>query len=138
MSITCTRVLEWDMGHRLVGHEGKCRHLHGHRYKAEVTCSAQDLDSVGRVIDFSVIKGVVGKWIDEYWDHKCMLNAEDRLVRVLPAADIVPVRYNPTAENIAADLFARASVQLHYHNIIFTQIKLWETPNCFVVCTGAE
>ena len=32
-----TRRIEWDMGHRVPEHGGKCRTPHGHRYVAEVT-----------------------------------------------------------------------------------------------------
>jgi 6-pyruvoyltetrahydropterin/6-carboxytetrahydropterin synthase len=36
-------------GHRVHGHEGKCRHLHGHNYRVHFTCIAEDgaLDGVG-------------------------------------------------------------------------------------------
>ena len=33
--ITCTRRIEFDAAHRVMGHEGKCKHLHGHRYALE-------------------------------------------------------------------------------------------------------
>lgn len=74
-----TRRFEFDYGHRVLGHEGKCRHLHGHRGRAEVTVSASELDDLGRVIDFSVIKEKVGSWIDEHWDHNLLLHPEDPL-----------------------------------------------------------
>src|SRR5262245_52482042 len=75
----CTRKLEFDAGHRVLGHGGKCRHLHGHRYVAEVTCYAEELDKLGFVVDFSVIKTVVGDWIDENFDHNMILNPKDPL-----------------------------------------------------------
>ncbi len=72
----CTRRLQFCCGHRVMRHESKCAHLHGHNYVAFFTASAQ-LDDVGRVIDFSVIKERVGGWIDEFWDHGFVLNEED-------------------------------------------------------------
>ena len=33
MSYTVIRSHEICAGHRVVGHESKCRHLHGHNYK---------------------------------------------------------------------------------------------------------
>ena len=59
--IEITRRLEFDAGHRVLGHEGKCKNLHGHRYSAEITVTAPDLDGLGRVIDFGVIKEKVWK-----------------------------------------------------------------------------
>src|SRR5262249_14498003 len=54
--VTCTRLLQFDAGHRVYQHEGKCANLHGHRYTAEITAQAEALDKIGRVIDFSVLK----------------------------------------------------------------------------------
>jgi len=67
--IRITRKIEFDSGHRVLGHEGKCAHLHGHRYVAEITVESAGLDSLGRVVDFSVIKEKVGKWVDENWEY---------------------------------------------------------------------
>lgn len=78
-----TRKLEFDAGHRILGHEGKCAHLHGHRYVAEITVSGRDLDTLGRVVDFSVVKTKVGGWIDDYWDHNILLHPQDPLLRAL-------------------------------------------------------
>ena len=47
---------EWDAMHRIPLHESKCKAFHGHRYAAEITCQAEQLDHLGRVVDFSVIK----------------------------------------------------------------------------------
>src|SRR5262249_22784820 len=54
--ITATRRIQFAAGHRVFGHEGKCRYLHGHNFVALVTAAADDLDAVGRVIDFGVLK----------------------------------------------------------------------------------
>ena len=53
---TCARRLEFDSGHRVLRHESKCRHVHGHRYVLELTCAAAQLDDLGRVIDFGVTR----------------------------------------------------------------------------------
>ena len=74
--VTCTRRLEWDAMHRIPLHESKCRAFHGHRYAAEITCLAP-LDSLGRVVDFGVVKQLVGGWIDQHWDHTAILMEGD-------------------------------------------------------------
>lgn len=130
-----TRKLEFDAGHRLIGHEGKCRHLHGHRYVAEITCRADDLDGVGRVIDFSVIKEKVGGWIDEYWDHNTLLNRRDFLIDHIktsqPDKHPFEMSENPTAENMASFLFYTAEDLLRDYPIKVVSVRLWETPNCY-------
>ena len=105
--ITITRRLEFDYGHRVLGHEGKCRHLHGHRGAVEITVRGPRLDSIGRVIDFSEVKRLVGGWIDENWDHNLLLNPSDPLLSRLEFGDVhgrriyeMPLGNNPTAENM--------------------------------------
>ena len=41
-----TREIDFCYGHRLVGHGGACRHLHGHNARVEVVCRG-DLDELG-------------------------------------------------------------------------------------------
>lgn len=131
---TITRRFQFCAGHRLVDHEGKCAHLHGHNYIALVTCTADDLDDVGRVIDFSVVKAEVGRWIDRAWDHKMILNTEDAqaVAACRQLGDpVYLMTCNPTAENMARELFEVATTLLaENHNITVTGVRLWETENC--------
>lgn len=142
--LTCTRRFEWDAAHRVLGHEGKCRHLHGHRYVAEVAVSANQLNKLGMVIDFSVLKTVVGTWIDEMWDHNILLNEEDPILnianedptprtneRIFNGKNPFKMTGNPTAENIAESLFNKAEHLLHDHGIRVVHVRVWETPNCY-------
>jgi 6-pyruvoyltetrahydropterin/6-carboxytetrahydropterin synthase len=105
MAITATRFHDFCAGHRVLGHENKCRHLHGHNYRVHFTIQAIDgLDSIGRVLDFSVIKTLLCDWLELNWDHKTLLYREDPLVKELQKItpdDIVTVPFNPTAENMA-------------------------------------
>lgn len=93
-------------GHRVHGHEGKCHHLHGHNYRITFTCESDDLDDIGRVIDFSEMKAKLCMWLEDEWDHKMLIWEHDPLAEVLPNIDptVVIVPFNPTAENIAQHL----------------------------------
>lgn len=93
-------------GHRVFQHESKCAHLHGHNYRVHFTCEAEQLDSIGRVIDFSDIKAKLCMWLEDQWDHKTLIWENDPWAKVLPGIDptIVIVPFNPTAENIAQHL----------------------------------
>lgn len=103
-SLTARRFHDISMGHRIVGHENKCQHLHGHNYRIHFICGANEPDQLGRVIDFGVIKEKLCMWIEQHWDHKMLLWEEDpllsSLVQLVPN-DIVTVPFNPTAEAIA-------------------------------------
>lgn len=132
--ITVTKIIEFDAGHRLLNHEGACAHYHGHHYVAEITVSANDLDSVGRVIDFSVIKNNVGTWVNTYWDHNMLLHVDDPLYKTICklTPEKIPFLFfgNPTAENIAQNLCERACGLLP-DEITIVKVRIWETPTCY-------
>ena len=132
---TIMRKIEFDSGHRLVDHESKCAHVHGHRYVAEIYCTPMSaLDSIGRVVDFSCIKAEVGGWIDQFWDHAMVVNAEDKELIAYLAKNNQRhfiLDTNPTAENMAAHLLEVSKALLSKYYVHVTRIKLWETPNCF-------
>lgn len=135
--VTCTRILEFDAGHRLLKHEGRCRNLHGHRYRVEVEAHAVALDGVGRVVDFSVIKEKVGGWIDEYWDHGFIIEALDPLLEVLHRehSKSYQLPNAPTAENLALHLLGISNQLLRMHDIEVIRVRVWETPNCHAEAT---
>ncbi|MAF44267.1 MAG: 6-pyruvoyl tetrahydrobiopterin synthase [Parcubacteria group bacterium] len=138
--ITATRRIQFCCGHRVMLHESKCAHLHGHNYVAFFTASAE-LDAVGRVMDFSAIKTLIGGWIDKYWDHGFILNKADELgIKVVsifePREGIVQKLYlmptNPTAENMAEYLVNTVCPSLMKGTgVEITKVRIWETENCY-------
>lgn len=142
--ITITRQLQFDAGHRVLGHEGKCANLHGHRYVAEIEVAPlAELDSLGRVVDFSVIKEKVGGWVDENWDHNFLFNRDDPMFKMFcfgfdrdarihhfgPKTPYVMQNGNPTAENMAEHLFHVAK-DLLPGLLKVVSVTIHETPNC--------
>ena len=135
--ITITRKLEFDAGHRVMNHESKCATLHGHRYVVEVEATAPELDNIGRVIDFSVLKQKIGTWLDDEWDHNVILYTKD--IETVNACQSIPRKkdpwiapFNPTAENMARYLLEQVCpVLLKDTGVTVTKVKIWETPNCF-------
>src|SRR5210317_1108900 len=132
--VTACRCLAFDAGHRVLGHEGKCRFPHGHRYVAEVMCEAE-LDHLGRIVDFAVIKDNVGAWIEKNWDHAFLVYEEDkellRALATLKDKNVYVCSWNPTAENMATFLLVRAGELLEGTRVKVTSIRVYETPNCF-------
>ena len=80
---TVSREIDFCYGHRLLNYAGKCRHLHGHNGRAIIAFDASGLDTHGMVVDFSEIKRVVGRWIDENLDHRMILDRTDAAVPML-------------------------------------------------------
>lgn len=136
--VTCSRRLCFSAGHRVYGHEGGCRHPHGHNYVVTLNAAAHDLDSVGRVIDFSVLKAVVGSWIDEQWDHSFIFWADDREMKQVYHEHehwkhfILPD--NPTAENLAKYLLTTANKLLLASGVTVESVRVDETENCSAEC----
>lgn len=131
-----TRKLEFCAGHRVYLHESKCAHPHGHQYTALITIEPKKgLDELGRVIDFSVVKGLVGTWIDQNWDHGFIYYERDLDMRTLfekMSWKSYCMPTNPTSENLADHLINVICPELFKdHDVICTSITLWETPNCY-------
>jgi len=103
--ITANRYHDISCGHRVVDHESKCAHLHGHNYRFHFFVEpVAGLDKIGRVLDFSVIKTTLCQWLEDKYDHKMLIWNKDPMLITLMKLDpdgVLPVSYNPTAENIA-------------------------------------
>jgi len=102
--ISISRYHDISAGHRVVGHENKCSHLHGHNFRVHFTVTAERLDDIGRVIDFSVIKAQLCDWLETHWDHRFLMYEADELripLQEMASEDIVSCPFNPTAENMA-------------------------------------
>lgn len=124
-----TREIDFCYGHRLLNYEGKCRYLHGHNGRAIIAIEASELDYRGMVLDFSDIKRVVSRWIDENLDHRMILHRDDPAVAVLQelGEPLYLIDTNPTAENIAKLIYDFTRSQ----GFPIVEARLWETPNCF-------
>jgi 6-pyruvoyltetrahydropterin/6-carboxytetrahydropterin synthase len=131
--ITANRYHDISCGHRVVGHEGKCRHLHGHNYRIHFVCAAPQLDGIGRVIDFSVIKAKLCAWLEDVWDHKMLIWQDDPLLPELQKIDpsVVVVAFNPTAENIGQHLIKEVAPDLlHGTGVSLIKCVVEETRKC--------
>lgn len=101
---TAIRYHDISCGHRVVGHESKCRFLHGHNYRFTFHITAANLDDIGRILDFSVIKSLLCEWLEQNYDHKFLIWSEDPFLeqlRAISPESVYEVSFNPTAENIA-------------------------------------
>ena len=136
--ITCTKIIEFDAGHRVFdADKSKCEKLHGHRYKVEITFSADKLEN-GMVLDFSIIKDKVKKWIDKYWDHNVILSKRDSKLAVaieeITDQQVFLIDNNATTELMAQFLMQKCNDELFIdlpNNIECVKVKLWESPTSF-------
>ncbi len=135
--VECTRKIEFDAGHRVVGHKNKCKYLHGHRYVLEITATTSKLDEMGMVADFGLLKTIMKEWIDINFDHNVILSRSDKnlgeYISKCTGQSVYYLDSNPTAENIALHLLEDV-IPLLFAKSLFQilRIRLYETPNCYV------
>ena len=131
-------------GHRVYGHENKCAHLHGHNYRFTVYVRSfriEEKDSIGRIIDFSLIKEKLFVWLEKMWDHKMMIWEEDPIISYLKniEEEIVETPFNPTAENIADYFLREIAPQIFYNSDVYLySVKVEETRKCSATATLEE
>lgn len=111
--------------------------LHGHRYALEASFAADELDDLGRVIDFGAIYETLGAWVNENLDHNTILSIKDKnLGEKISEATGQKIYYldeNPTAENIASHILKDICPKIFTDKKVkCVKIKLYETPNCYV------
>jgi 6-pyruvoyltetrahydropterin/6-carboxytetrahydropterin synthase len=107
VNVSVTKAFSFDAAHQLPWHSGKCRHLHGHTYRLEVTV-AGPINENGVVLDFDDLSASVMGVIVERFDHQ-LLN------------DHFP---NPTAELLAVEF----TKLLEAGGLGIQRLTLWETP----------
>jgi 6-pyruvoyltetrahydropterin/6-carboxytetrahydropterin synthase len=133
-----SRYHDISCGHRVVGHEGKCRHLHGHNYRIRFYCRGP-IDTIGRVIDFGVIKARLCEWLETNWDHRMLLWDHDPMADDLEKIDpsVVRLPFNPTAENMAKYLVdVIGPRQLDSSGVDLFEVIVEETSRCSAIYGG--
>ena len=134
--IQAIRYHDISCGHRVVGHENKCRHLHGHNYRIHFHIQAEELNNLGMVLDFGDIKKYLVEWLETYLDHKMIIWREDPKKDVLLdnfKEDIFLVDFNPTAENLAKYLVKDIAPMLLPQGTKLVEVKIEETRKCSAI-----
>ena len=136
--ISITKVVEWDMGHRVPQHVNKCKNPHGHRYRLEASIAGdvcQDSSSAehGMVKDFYEVKQILRKKIHDVLDHNFMIYEGDALMHAFFSSEeakdlaVTIVPFIPTVENIVMWCYTQLRdefpPQMRIH-----KLRLYETP----------
>jgi 6-pyruvoyltetrahydropterin/6-carboxytetrahydropterin synthase len=106
VNLQVTKTFSFDAAHQLPWHEGKCRRLHGHTYRLEVSV-AGPIDENGIIIDFDELSTAVRRAIVDRFDHQ-LLNEH------FP---------NPTAELLAVEF----TKLIEAEGLDLCRLTLWET-----------
>ena len=142
--LSLIRQLTFCAGHRLYRHESKCAFFHGHNYRVDIEVvgdsGGTEVDDVGRVVDFSLIKKRMLGWLDANWDHAFLVFEEDAnalaAVRMVQPTKYFVMPWNPTAENMARYLLEVVAPNvLGDLGVIARRVAVWETDESCAVAT---
>ena len=123
----------FDSAHFLHGYDGKCRNIHGHRWKVEVEIKAETLISEGQlkgmVVDFGDIKKDVKKLLD-FYDHALIIEKNTLKEKTLACLleenfKILEVEFRPTAENFSHFFYKK----IEEKGYKVQKVTVYETPN---------
>lgn len=133
---TITKEVYFCYGHRLMGHPGKCRRLHGHSVKAAITLAAPELNEQGMVCDFADISEMATAYIDAELDHNLLLHRNDPLVPMLEQAGerFVALDEHPTAEFLAKIIY----LHIKSRGLNVLSVTLWETSSACATYSESE
>jgi len=104
--------------HQLHGYDGPCAVLHGHTWKIEVVVMGNELNEIGLLTDFKILKKKLKEIIGPL-DHVCLND--------LPAFK----EQNPSTENLARLIyreFSKVCSPLKLKNV-----QVWESDTASVI-----
>ena len=110
----------FEAAHFIAGYDGKCARLHGHNWTVEAVVVGSELDGLGMLVDFKILKAELNRVLAEF-DH--------RFLNELEAFS----QENPTAENLARKIFERLKTSDIFNDATkLHAVKVCESPNSCV------
>ncbi len=138
--IRITKQFSFETGHALYGYDGKCKNVHGHSYRLDVTVIGKPIEDnsnvkFGMVIDFGDLKKIVKSEIVDVFDHATVFNKNTphlELAKELQERghNVILADYQPTGEMMVID-FAKKIKKHLPSNIHLYSLKLQETATSF-------
>ena len=123
----------FDSAHFLYGYEGKCRNIHGHRWKIEVEIKSEKLVENGQlrgmIVDFGDLKKDIKKILD-YYDHALIIEKgtlKNNTLNCLLEENfkIIELEFRPTAENFSYFFYN----EIKNKGYFVDKVTVYETPN---------
>jgi len=139
-TIRITKQFSFETGHALYGYDGKCKNVHGHSYRLDVTVIGKPITDntnvkFGMVIDFSDLKKIVKEEIVNVFDHATVFNRNTPHVELAKELEkrghnVMLVDYQPTSEMMVIDFAQKIKLRLP-ENIKLHSLKLQETASSY-------
>ena len=138
--IRITKQFSFETGHALYGYDGKCKNVHGHSYRLDVTVIGQPIDDTsnvkyGMVIDFKDLKKIVKEEVVDVFDHATVFNKNTPHVELAMELEnrghnVLLVNYQPTSEMMVIDFAKKIKARLPKNLKLFS-LKLQETATSY-------
>ena len=138
--IRITKQFSFETGHALYGYDGKCKNVHGHSYRLDVTVIGTPISDnnnvkFGMVIDFGDLKKIVKDEIVDVFDHATVFNKNTPHVELAKELEnrghnVLLVNYQPTSEMMVI-YFAEKIKKRLPSTIKLHSLKLQETATSF-------
>ena len=118
----------FDSAHFLARYNGKCRNIHGHRWRVVIEIAGENLDD-GMVVDFTDIKAAL-KSLTDNLDHSLVMEKDTLKPQTYECLVDVGFRimimdFRPTAENFAKYFFD----EIKNKGFNIRAAEVYETPN---------
>ena len=118
----------FDSAHFLARYNGKCRNIHGHRWRVVIEIAGENLDD-GMVVDFTYIKAAL-KALTDNLDHSLVMEKDTLKPQTYECLvdegfRIMIMDFRPTAENFAKYFFD----EIKNKGFNIRAAEVYETPN---------
>lgn len=118
----------FDSAHFLARYNGKCRNIHGHRWRVVIEIAGENLDD-GMVVDFTDIKAAL-KALTDNLDHSLVMEKDTLKPQTYECLvddgfRIMIMDFRPTAENFAKYFFD----EIKNKGFNIRAAEVYETPN---------
>ena len=122
-----TTEASFDAAHFLTNYEGKCKNIHGHRWKVQISIYGE-LNN-GMLVDFGILKNDL-KNLCDYFDHSFIVeknSLKKELYDMLREQFLIrDVDFRTTAENFSKYFYDELSKKYNVYEVL-----VYETPtNC--------
>lgn len=123
----------FDSAHFLVGYDGKCGNLHGHRWRVLLTVQSEtlreDQQQKGMCVDFAELKKDLRTELDAL-DHVLIIEQGSLRESTMKALQeekfqVVEMPFRPTAENFARYFYELFTLK----GYPVAKVEVYETPN---------
>ena len=138
--IRLTKSFTFEMAHALPGHDGPCKHIHGHTYELFVTITGTPIEDpsspkLGMIMDFKDIKSLVREAVTDEFDHALVIRRDTAEMLKDSSGNVLFRRliltdYQPTTENLVTEFARRLQEKLPQY-VKLHSLRLRETMTSF-------